>query len=106
MLGGLPVLPGFVVDPGVDDVPLLGEFGELGVVVPVPGVACAPGFWAGVPGVAVLGFGVAVPGLGVAVPGVGIDVPAFGVAVPGFVEVPPDVAPPVDPWLDEAELWV
>jgi hypothetical protein len=100
------VLPGLGVDPGVDDVPLLGGFGEVGVVVPGAGVDCAPGFWAGVPGVAVLGFGVAVPELGVAVLGVGMDVPAFGVAVPGFVEVPPDVAPPVDPWLADDEPWL
>jgi len=86
-----------VVDPGVDDVPF-GEFGEVGVVVPVPGVDCVPGFCVDVPGVAVLGFGVAAPGLGVAVPGVGeaapafgVAAPAFGVAVPGFVAVPPAV---------------
>jgi len=70
--GGFVVDPGLVV-PGVDGMPLLGEFGDVGDVV--PGVV--------VPGVAVDGFGVAVDGFGVAVPGLGVAVPGLGVAVPG-----------------------
>jgi hypothetical protein len=79
-----------VVDPGAGGIPLLGELGDVGAVVPVPGVGCVSGFRGVVLGVVVLGFGVAVPGLGVAVPGAGVAVPAFGVAVPGSVEFPVD----------------
>jgi hypothetical protein len=75
--GGLVVVPGLVV-PGAGGMPLLGEFGDEGVVVPgLRGVVA-------VPGVAVDGFGVAVPAFGVAVPGVGVAVP--GMVVPGAVE--------------------
>lgn len=97
-LGGF-VFPGLVVEPGVGGMPLLGELGDVGAVVPVPGVGCVLGVLGVVLGVAVLGFGVAVPGVGVAVPGVGVAVPGFGVAVPGFEVFP------LGPWVPVEAPW-
>jgi hypothetical protein len=88
-LGGLA--PGLVVVPGVGGIPLLGEFGEVGAVVPGPvdGVrGLAPGVAVLGVGVAVLGVGVAVLGFGVAAPGFGVAVSPFGVAAPGLVLAP------------------
>lgn len=76
--------------PGVEGIPLLGDVGFVGDVVPgdvVDGEE-APGV-----GVAVLGCGVAVLGLGVAVPGLGVAAPEFGVAVPGVVPLGLALAP-------------